>query len=153
MSFHRQSFKTRFGTMGDPAEAVFDLVYPKNHKLGLNRPPFYMGGMVLAMRYVPDRMLRDRFVEVMGCGRDGKLKLKHEKIEALQTWQQIGPVELFVYDQFNETYYEAPLDAWVSAAHTLGASRTFDNDGKTYLELHISDFPTNQHPVPRGNPD
>ena len=45
MTFHEQSFEARLGAMGDTAEGVFDIVYPKHHKLGLNRPPFNVAGM------------------------------------------------------------------------------------------------------------
>ena len=147
MSFHRQSFNRRYATMGDTSEAVFDLVYPKNHRLGLNRPPFFMGGMPAPMRYTPDRMLRDRFVECMGVGRDRLLKMKHEKLDALHAWQSIGPVMLFVYDQHAEGFYEATLDEWHDRFLLRGTARTFDNDGKTYIELHADDFPAPLTPL------
>lgn len=148
MTFHKQTFQRRFATMGDTSEAVFDLVYPKHHRLGLNRPPFFMGGMPLAMRYTPDRMLRDRLVECMGVGRDRLLKIKHEKIEALQAWACIGPVMLFVYDQTDHVYYEDTLDEWVRQTEAHGIGRTFENDGKTYIELHVDHFPSNPLPIP-----
>lgn len=150
-AFHQQSFKKRFGTMGDTAEAIFDLVHPKSHPLGLNRPPFFMGGMPLALRYTPDRMLRDRTVECMGIGRDRKLKLKTEKVEALAMWEALGPVHLFVYDQKAHTYYEAPLQAWRDALDSYGIARTFDNDGKAYLELGADHFPTQPQPIPEAD--
>lgn len=142
MSFHQRSFKTRFGTMGDPAEAAFDLVYPKHHKLGLNRPPFFMGGMNLPMRYTPDRMLRDRFVECMGIGRDRLLKLKTEKVDALAVWTLIGPVDLFVFDQKLGTYHQAPIGDWQGHLEAHGNARTFENDKKPYIELHVDHFPS-----------
>lgn len=151
MSFHQQSFTQRFGTMGDPAEAAFDLVYPKHHKLGLNRPPFYMGGMPAPMRYTPDRMLRDRFVECMGIGRDGLLKLKDEKLDALYEWRAIGPVHLFVYNSHTNCYYEAPLADWVSQLHFYGTPRTFENDAKAYTELAAAHFPTEPQPLPEAD--
>ena len=148
MSFHRQSFTRRYATMGDTSEAVFDRVYPKNHQLGLNRPPFFMGGMTTAMRYTPDRMLRDRLVECMGVGRDRLLKLKHEKLDALHDWQAIGPVVLFVYDQHDNCFYEAPLQDWAGRFEAHGIDGTFDNDGKTYRALHVDHFPPSPQPIP-----
>jgi len=147
-AFNEQSFSRRFATMGDTCEAVFDLVYPKNHKLGLNRPPFFMGGMEPAMRYTPDRMLRDRFVECMGIGRDRKLKIKTDKIEALWKWATLGRMDLFIFDQHKNTYYEAELQDWATVLGTSGIARNFDNDGKAYIELHARDFPTLPQPVP-----
>jgi hypothetical protein len=137
--------------MGDPAEAAFDLVYPRNHKLGLNRPSFFMGGMGLAMRYTPDRLMRDRIVECMGIGRDRKLKLKVEKLEALNIWQAIGPVWLFVFDQPKGTYYEAPLNEWEARCHSFGKRDTFENDGKAYVELHANSFPSQPHQLPEAD--
>lgn len=148
-SFHKQSFTKRFATMGDPAEAAFDLVYPKNHKLGLNRPPFFMGGMPLTMRYTPDRMTRVRITECMGVGRDRKLKIKVEKVEALLAWQHIGPVWLFVWDSHKKRYYDAPIEDWVDNLLTHGIARTFDNDGKAFTELDVSHFPTEPLELPQ----
>lgn len=126
--------------MGDTAEAVFDMVYPKNHKLGLNRPPFGVGGMPLGLRYTPDRMVRDRFVEIMGVGRDRTLKLKVEKFDALFMWEIVGPVNLFVYDQHDHAYYYAPIRNWFHQALDYGKSDAF-HDGKRYIGLNVSDFP------------
>lgn len=148
--FNKQSFTKRFQTMGDPAEAVFDLVYPRNHKLGLNRPPFFMGGMPVPMRYTPDRMTRDRITECMGVGRDRKLKLKEEKVEALLAWEAIGPVYLFVYDSHRKAWFDAPLDEWVRQLSAHGIARTFENDGKAYTELHVDHFPSESQSIPEA---
>jgi hypothetical protein len=140
MNFHQQSFSARFGAMGDQAEGIFDLVHPKSHELGLNRPPFGMAGMSANMRYVPDRMRRDAFVEVMGFGRGQALKVKIEKFEALQSWQTIGPVELFIYDSHNHRYWEGPLDAWRWAFEGAETGEYEDN-GKPYVTLPAENFP------------
>lgn len=148
-AFHEKGWNQRFAVLGDAAEGVFDLVYPKNHPLGLNRPPFGMGGMDPVLRYTPDRMIRTGVVEVMGCGRDGILKLKHEKLEALKKWAQIMQVDLFVYHQTEEVYYQAPLPKWVRALSAHGTDDAFD-DGKTYVALSTVDFPTQAIGVPYG---
>lgn len=144
--FHKQTFNSRFGAMGDRAEQVFDEAHPKHHKLGLNRPPFSMAGMSAAMRYVPDRMTRHAFVEVMGIGRDRLLKVKDEKVEALLEWATIAPVDLFVYDQSSQCTYEGPLDRWVEALSTYGIDGMF-GEGKTYKALSVDHFP--YCPTPR----
>lgn len=146
--FHKQSFTKRFATMGDPAEAVFDLVHPRHHKLGLNRPNFNMLNMPVTMRQMPDRMLRDRIVECMGVGRDRLLKLKVDKEQALVVWEIIGPVWLFVYDSHKGVYYEAPLADWVRQFNAYGSDDMFENDGKRYTALHVKHFPTDPKPVP-----
>lgn len=148
MSFHTQTFSKRFQTMGDPAEAAFDRVHPKSHKLGLNRPPFYMGGMALCHRYTPDRLIREGEFECMGIGRDHTLKIKDEKIEALvRRHDALGPVWLFVYDQKDDTYYEAPIDQWVRQIDAHAESGTF-SEGKTYKALKSEQFPVPPTPLP-----
>lgn len=126
--------------MGDTAEGIFDLIHPKSHQLGLNRPPFYMGKMTPEMRYTPDRMTSEGIYEVMGIGRDSTLKLKYEKIVALRAWTHIGPLFLFVYDQTGHAWYEAPWESWVSAVDAFGVAGTFP-EGKDYYALHKRDFP------------
>ena len=148
MSFHQHSFQRRFATMGDIAERKFEELHPHAHRLGLNRPKFFMGGMPLAMRQTPDFMLRDRIVECMGVGRDRKLKLKTDKVEALQTWQHIGPVTLFVYDSHCDEWYEAGVKEWVEQVRLHGIARTFENDGKSFIELNVKHFPTDPQPFP-----
>lgn len=147
MTFHAQSFEARLGAMGDTAEGVFDIIYPKHHKLGLNRPPFNVAGMGAMLRYTPDRALRDRLVEVMGLGKDRVLKLKHEKLDALIAWTMVAPVDLFVYDQTEHDYYEAPIAMWASRAHLFGEEGEF-HEGKTYLGLTVDHFPSTPTPAP-----
>lgn len=147
MAFHQQSFQNRLATMGDIAEGEFDRVYEgKVHNFGLNRvwvngDNLYMNDMTVPMRYMPDRMTRDKIFEVMGCGRDQTLKLKVEKIQALQAWDDIGPTWLFVYDSSNHRYWEAPINLWVQAVGFYGELRTFP-EGKEYWALHTDHFPT-----------
>jgi hypothetical protein len=148
-AFNKQSFSKRFAKMGDEAEAMCDIVYPRHHKLGLERPPFFMGGMPATMRQTPDRMLRDRLIECMGVGRDRKLKVKDDKLAVLEIWDQaIGPVWLFVWDSHKKRYYEAPIGEWRVRIAESGIARTFENDGKAYHELDVSNFPSDPHPIP-----
>lgn len=141
MGFSDQSFNTRFGTMGDPAEEAFDQqLEGKTHALGLNRPNFTMRNMTLAMRYTPDRMTRHHLVEVMGIGRDQTLKIKDEKVEALGIWENIGPVHLFVYDQKNGRTFQAPIEEWRQALDEHGEPDMFP-EGKSYRRLHARHFP------------
>lgn len=147
MPFHEQSFSSRFGTMGDPAEAAFDAVWPKNHNLGLNRPPFSMARMPATMRYTPDKMTNKAFVECMGIGRDGTLKIKDEKVSAMWEWQKLGPVELFVYDSSKQQYWQVRIGDWVTQLKAHGQPDTFP-EGKTYKRLHRDNFPTEPQDMP-----
>ncbi len=140
MTFHQQSWSARSGALGDEAEDVFDTVYPKHHKLGLNRPPFQVSGVKLEMRYTPDRMVRERFVEVQGIGSDRTLKLKVEKFDALFMWEHIGPVHLFVWDRTAGVFYEAPIRDWFRACLKHGKLEEF-HEGKEYMALKVKDFP------------
>jgi hypothetical protein len=147
-AFHTKNFAERFEIMGDTAEAVFDKVYPKSHELGLNRPPFTMSKMTPQMRATPDRMTATHIVEVMGMGRDGRLKLKNDKMNSLNIWEAIGPVNLFVYDSSQRVYYEASIGDWIRAAVTHGSQRVFENDGNPYYELESIFFPTDPIEAP-----
>lgn len=150
MAFHKQNFNQRFATMGDPAEQAFDMVYPKHHKLGLNRPPFFMGGMSPGHRYTPDRMLRDREVECMGVGKDGVLKLKMDKLAALLQRLAIGPVSLFVWDSYNCMWYDAPVEDWKRQVVAFATDGKFENDDKTFHALPIAHFPSTPRPIPEA---
>lgn len=147
MSYHKRGWAERYGELGDTAEAVFDLVYPKSHNLGLSRPPFAVSGMPAALRYTPDRMLRDRLVEVMGFGHDRLLKLKTEKVDALLAWTKLAQVDLFVFDQKQHHWYQAPIGDWHKACNKW-ADRDVFPEGKEYFALHASKFPVDPLPVP-----
>lgn len=139
-AFHEQSFQGRFAAMGDEAEGIFDLLNPKSHQLGLNRPPFSMRNLTTAMRYVPDRMTGHHFTEVVGVGRDQTLKLKVEKMEALGLWHHIGPVHLFVWDSKNRRYWDEPYSDWLIAINAYGEDGEF-HEGKKFRALHTDRFP------------
>lgn len=147
-AFHQKNFTQRFQTMGDTAEGIFDAVHPKSHPLGLNRPPFTMQRMTNPMKHTPDRMTADAIYEVMGMGRDRRLKLKLDKCHSLLTWGHIGPVHLFVYDQAEHVYYDAPFDDWHRMAQTHGIIKAFENDGNKYYELHAQFFPCDPKEAP-----
>jgi hypothetical protein len=145
-AFHKKPFAARLATMGDTAEDIFDHVNGgRCHALGLNRvwvngEKLYMNNMTAAMRYTPDRMTSTSYVECMGIGRDGTLKIKSEKIAALLRWCKIGPTELFVYDQSDHVYYQAPINQWQAAIHDHGVTKSFP-EGKEYSALHKKHFP------------
>lgn len=158
MSFHTQSFNNRFGSMGDQAEAIFDLVYEgKVHELGLNRnwqngDRLYMRQMTPAMRAAPDRMVSDHFAEVMGIGKDQMGKFKDVKVGPLGEWDRhIGPVTIFIYDSFNHRYWEAPLADWVDACERHATRQAF-HDGPEYWALPVDHFPTEPKAAPDETP-
>jgi hypothetical protein len=148
VSFSQQTFATRHGQMGDESEAVFDELHADRvHRLGLNR--YWANGkrltltqMSTPMRYAPDRMVGDRFVECMGIGRDQTLKIKDEKIVALLRWSMLGPTDLFVWDSSKRRWWQAPIELWRAAAAEHGEVKTFP-EGKLFWAIHAKHFPSN----------
>jgi hypothetical protein len=151
--FHQRNFSDRLGTMGDPAEEACDLVYGhRTHALGLNRVwqngvGLTMSQMTASMRYTPDRMTINSFVECMGIGRDKTLKIKTEKVHALSAWDMIGPTKLFVFDQPRNMYYEANIALWEDACMEAAELKMFP-EGKEYWSLHRDHFPAPAFIVP-----
>lgn len=150
MSFHTQSFAARHNTMGDISEGVFDQVTEgRAHPLGLNRfwmngDRLYMNKMTPAMRYAPDRMTAEGFVECMGVGRDQILKLKKEKLDALLEWAELGPVDLFVYDSHKVRWWQAPVGTWWAQCAEHATEGTFP-EGKKFYALKTEHFPGEPH--------
>jgi hypothetical protein len=112
VSFHKQDFNTRFGTMGDTAEAVYEQWADGNDirfdRYGFNRPRSNMFKWPSEIRYTPDYITHDRLIEVKGCGRDGLAKIKQENLDALSNWQKHLPVWLFIWNSALEehAYFE-----------------------------------------------
>lgn len=140
MPFHKQQWPTRYRTMGDTAEKVFETVAPISFaRLGWNRPQVSMKRMSLMLRQMPDYYVSSgHLVEVMGCGRDDILKLKVVKYEALKAWNRVQPLALFVYSSSRE---EWKLLEWeeVKAAVAAGRRRGIrvfsDDDPKEYYPI------------------
>ena len=81
MSFKDGTWAQRFGALGDEAEQVFERVARYGWvRYGLNRPPLQMHRLPARIRYTPDYLMSNKFIEVQGLGRDQKLKLKLDKI-------------------------------------------------------------------------
>lgn len=100
-SFHELSFRERYATLGDPAEAVFEAVAPAGNfdRFGWHRPRNGFGKMTPLLRNQPDYYVQTgHLVEVMGCGKDGILKLKLHKMAALRQWHKLQPVKMFVWN-------------------------------------------------------
>lgn len=143
MSFHEKDWKARYAELGDQAEQAFFAQFPKAHRVGLCRPEFSMNGMRPTMRYAPDFMLRDMFVEVMGISsrKDGLLKIKLEKLNALLMWVAIGDVHLWVYDSSTRNSWQAPIDEWAAQCWLHAERHTFADNNKPYWSLPTSHFP------------
>jgi hypothetical protein len=135
-SFRNQSWNNRFQEMGDTAEAIFEATIGRGFvRFGLNRPPLQVHKLPAKIRYAPDYLTSTGFYEVQGCGRDGVLKLKDEKLVALGEWNQDFDTFLWVYDQTNHRYAWAHVGEIV---HDLDKFRKgMFPEGKPYFELPI----------------
>ena len=103
MSFKDRPFQKRFEAMGDMAETAFEERYGANYvRYGLNRPPLKMSALPPVLRYTPDYLTSNALVEVQGLGQDQTFKLKLDKLEALNFWNTLHPVVLYVYDSYND---------------------------------------------------
>lgn len=140
--FRDKPWHKRFEVMGDIAEGEFAKRNPNAMPFGLNRPPWRVNEMPTdAMKCTPDFLLKDRFVEVMGLGRDQLLKLKRYKAQALfAIWDLVGPTNLWVWDSSRKVCWEAHISAWLDACWTKGRVRHFP-EGTEYHELAVADFP------------
>ena len=143
MSFSGQSWENRFGILGDIAEGVFEEVAPLGTSLryGFNRPPFSLARTPDFIKHTPDYVTgTGHLVEVMGCGRDGIVKLKLVKWGALRTWNRVtGDNDIVVLFLWNSRTSEWSLVQWdelqqlVTQARRAGV-KAFD-DGNEYLAI------------------
>lgn len=150
MSFHAQSWDTRFKAMGDEAEGMFEQVWPRGWaRTGLNRPPIQLHRLSLRTRYTPDYLTSYGYVEVQGFGRDRRLKLKHEKLSALNQWAADDKVMFFLWDSVERQWCTVDLDVLIAAADEHGKVGIYP-EGKTYVSVHVADIPNYDgwHEVP-----
>lgn len=111
-SAQHYSQRLKPGGMGDTAEAKFEEIFEDGSYLryGFNRPPFRMRHLSSIIRHTPDYVTRDgKLVECMGMGRDGRLKLKTEKYDALLAWNGMQPVELFIWNSHLQEWRLLPM--------------------------------------------
>lgn len=99
--FRTKTWEQREQTLGDPAEKAFEHWSEHNQlkyaRYGLLRPDLDLRFVPAQIRYTPDYVTEYGFVEVQGCGSDGLLKFKHDKLEALQWWDRIHPVTFWLW--------------------------------------------------------
>lgn len=142
MPFHKDSWNSRYTTMGDIAEKVYESVLPlgPSVRLGWNRPPVSMKRMSLMLKQMPDYYAASgHVVEVMGCGRDGVLKLKVDKYEALKQWNRLQPLVLFV---FSSSASEWKLLDWRQVKTAVNVGR------QQGVRVFSEDDPKEYYPIP-----
>lgn len=150
-AYRNQPWNKRFGQMGDAAEHVFEQVRPLGPtiRFGWNRPEgVSVTHMPPVLRHTPDYYSDGSLVEVVGLGRDGILKLKVSKYDALKIWNQLlaegdegGECLLFVW---NSAQKEWALLSWetikklVAKARRKGIEEFFD--GNAYFPILWEDI-------------
>jgi len=114
MSFHKQSFATRFGAMGDEAEQKFEEYAAelgiKFDRYGLNRPDSSMVKMPARVRCTPDYVTSNGLIECKGVGKDQRLKIKVEVWNTLNFWNSVWEVQLFIWDSHKKRKVLVPLE-------------------------------------------
>lgn len=128
--------------MGDEAESVFESVYPQGFaRYGLNRPPILLAQVPAFVRYTPDYITSKGLIEVQGFGRDQTFKLKNDKYEALNSWNSMFRVDLFVWDTTNSRYGYLRLQDFIDSWKQEGWSDAFDNGRNPYMALKAKHLP------------
>jgi hypothetical protein len=122
--------------MGDEAESQFERLHNRGFvRYGLDRPPIQMWKLPPLIRYTPDYLCTDGLYEVQGCGQDGLIKLKLEKLDALKRWNTLCPTNLWLWDKANKAY------TTISVFDVVGGTKAFRkgqfNDGKDYWEIPV----------------
>tara|TARA_R100000458_G_C8263271_1_gene238573 strand:- start:1103 stop:1498 length:396 start_codon:yes stop_codon:yes gene_type:complete len=120
--------------MGDIAEGAFEERYPEKFvRYGLNRPPIKMSALPPIVRYTPDYLTSNAFVEVQGLGGDQIFKLKIDKLESLSYWNTMHPVLMYVYDSHNNRDVVLEWDALTRL--TLKSKIDSFPEGKKYYAI------------------
>lgn len=118
-AFRDRTFQQRYSRMGDEAELrcteVLEALGVKHTRFGFQRPPFSIQALPSSVRYSPDYVTSERFVEAQGLGRDGVVKMKRDKLEALHWWERELPVDLFLWWSTRKKWALLPLSQLTTA--------------------------------------
>jgi hypothetical protein len=134
MAYLDQPWESRFGTLGDKAEAEFEARYKLGFvRTGIKRPPLRVRDLHPYVRQMPDYLTSKGWIEVMGLGEDQVLKLKIEKLSALRFWGMLMPVSLWVWDSHLKRSVEVPLERLEALA--ANAKVGFFPEGNVYYAI------------------
>lgn len=143
MSFRDGNWNSRFGALGDQAEAVFEAVYEQKWtRYGLNRPEVSLAGVPAFIRYTPDYLTNRGLVEVQGFGRDQVAKFKLDKILALCDWHESFRVDFFIYDSYHKRFgWVRFMDAFQACSTSGGGELRHFPEGNPYWAVAAEDLP------------
>jgi hypothetical protein len=112
-TFKDKPWNQRFLKLGDEAEGVFENWAARHnigfHRSGLNRPPFDMNKLSKMVCYTPDYLTADGYIECQGYGKDQLIKLKDDKLDALQGWNLIQATSMFLWDNVRKRVCQVPI--------------------------------------------
>ena len=141
--FSDRPFTERFESMGDEAEGMFEHYNDNWARLGHNRPKkpsgddFKLHKLALSLRYMHDYMQETptRLVEVQGIA-SRPLKIKIEKIAALEQWNNLGtPVWFWVWSTTRQTYAELPWPDMMKLINKEDVQFGKYPEGKAYISI------------------
>jgi hypothetical protein len=147
LAFRDQPFVERYRRLGDEAEGVFESVFPRRFaRYGLDRPAINLDFVPPFVRFSPDYITTDGFVEVQGMGRDHLFKLKHDKLDALCQWNRMFPTLMFVWDRTGNRYGSCGMPALYVSLMGQGIVGCFEGN-KPYRALHVDALPVSNWTV------
>ena len=143
--FHKRSYAERYKSMGEEAEGEFERRERNWERYGFDRPDgFELHQIPLTFAATPDYIQISnggfpRLVEVMGMGGDEMLKVKFNKIRALQWWDTSDlDVWFWIWHRTRQNYADLSYRELMTIINTedipLG---TFDNN-KLFFSIHSS---------------
>jgi hypothetical protein len=102
------------------------------------------------MRYTPDYILPNALAEVQGFGKNG-LKIKFEKLRALDLWNQQLPVYFWLWSSARSDSLWVPLEGIWELIDGNKVTLDSYNDtkrGKAYIKIRPGDLPWGFHGSP-----
>ena len=144
--FHKRPYQERYKDMGDEAESEFEKRERGWERFGFNRPDaFELHQIPQTFAATPDYIQLSnggfpRLVEVMGMGGDDMLKVKFNKIRALQWWDTSDlDVWFWIWHRTRQDYADLSYRELMKIINTEDIPvGNFDNN-KLYFSIH-SDF-------------
>jgi hypothetical protein len=158
--YHNQDWKSRWHSkLWAEAEQVFVEVWPdrKFEKRGNDRTEIDIRKWSAFLRYMPDFLDKDGWIECKGFGNDRIVKIKDETRMELRLWAKRDSVRMFLWDRKLRRWTVLPweqIDRKLRDPHSIGV---FDGK-KPWRGLHVKQIdalePTwHQHVQKGSSPD
>tara|TARA_B100000287_G_scaffold394911_1_gene409355 strand:- start:322 stop:789 length:468 start_codon:yes stop_codon:yes gene_type:complete len=141
--FHKRPYEERYKSMGEEAEGEFEKRERNWERFGFNRPDgFELYQIPATFAATPDYIQVSnggfpRLVEVMGMGHDEMLKVKFNKIRALQWWDTSElDVWFWIWSSTRQNYADLSYRELMKIINTEDIPvGNFDNN-KLFFSIH-----------------